>query len=106
MACKPNTIDDITSKFTVKITPLIKRESVYEGINTIIQLLYANMDNLMMTQGGEYHGQIGIITKPTLYTTLMTTEWKTPPDPGVYPRIPTNATVGLREKFNLKMMKE
>ena len=48
------------------------------------------------------HGHIGIIMKPTLYTTIITMVWKNPPDPVYTPTIPTNSTTFIWEQLQLK----
>ena len=102
MAHKPKTTDKITAKFNVKTLPKIEGEPDYEGINEMMQLLYSNTATLPTPQGGGHHRHICIIMKPTLYTTLTTTAWKNPPDPGVHPTIPTNATAALRDQLQLQ----
>ena len=62
---------------------MIKGDPKFEGIDGVMQLIYANMATIWIPQGGGHHGQIGIIMKPMLYTTLSTTAWANLPDPGV-----------------------
>ena len=86
------TIDKIEANFTVNMLPNIEGGTDYEAISRIMQLLYTNMQNLTKPQGGRHHRHIGIIIKPMLYTTLLTTAWEKPPDPGVYPMVTSNVT--------------
>ena len=72
MEHKPNIINEMMAKFTVKTLSLIKGEPNYKGINEMIQLLYTNVATLKTPQWGVNHGQIGSIMKPALYTTLTT----------------------------------
>ena len=68
----------------------------------MMQLLYANVATLMTPQGVGHHGKVDIIMKSKIYTNLTTTAWKNPPDPGVYPTIPTSFTASLQEKLQLQ----
>ena len=83
MTPKSKTIDSTSYQFTVKTLPKIKVEPDYEAINKMMKMMYAIVTNLLVPQGGGYHGHIVIITKPTLYTTFSTTMWGDPLDPGV-----------------------
>ena len=82
--------------------PFIEGDPDYEGINEMIQLLYANVTTLPTPQVGGNHGHIGRIMNPMLYTTLTTTEWTNPPSPVVYPMIPKNTTADLQEQLQLQ----
>ena len=95
MAHKPNTIDNIMTKFNVKTLPTIKVDTKYKGIKKMVQLLYSNAATLPIPQGRGRHGKIGIIMKTTLYITLTTLAWTNLPDLGVYYTITTNFTVAL-----------
>ena len=90
------------SKFNVNTLPTIKLNPNYEGIGKIMHLLYTNLATLPIPQGGEQHGNISIIMKLTLYTTLTNTASKNPPDPGVYPTIAMNSTAYLRYQLQLQ----
>ena len=67
----------------------------------MISLIYAYVTTLLAPQGGLHHGHI-IIMNPTLYTALSTTAWSNPPDPGVYPKIPQNATAAHQDQLQLQ----
>jgi hypothetical protein len=85
-------VDDIMSKFPIKILPTITGEPDYETINHMVQALYGNAASLATTLGGRAHGHIGIIMQQALYTMLTATPYITPIDPGVPPFIPAGAT--------------
>ena len=67
-----------------------------------MQLPYANAATHPIPQGGGHHGKIGIIVKPTLYTNFSITAWNNPPDPGVYPTVPTNSTTSYQDQLKIK----
>ena len=48
------------------------------------------------------HGHISISMNIKIYKTLVTMEWTNPPDTGVYPTIPTNATTALQDQLQLQ----
>ena len=94
---KQKTTNKISAKFNGKTLPKIEVEPEYETINKMMQLLYYNAETLLMPQGGGRHRHIGILIKPTLYTTLSTTAWRNTLDPGRYPMVVTNATTAHQE---------
>ena len=82
MTHKEKTVDKILANLTIKMLPNTKGVPNYKDIKKMMQLLYNNMATLTVTQGGGYHGNIGIIMNTTLYTNLPTTEWTNPPNLG------------------------
>ena len=102
LAHNPKSIDEIMAKFTIKTLPSIELYPNYKSINEIMQLLYSKMTDLPTPQGGGLHGHISIIMNPMIYTTLVTMAYTNPPEPGVYPTIPINTTIALREKLQLQ----
>ena len=91
--------DDIVAKLPVKTLPTIQGEPDYETINQMVQTLYGNAASLSTTSGGGAHGHIGLIMTQALYATLTATPYIAPPDPGVLPYIPPNASVATREQL-------
>ncbi len=75
---KMKSIDRIIAKFAIKNIPKIDGKPDYANLNEMIQALYANTATLSTTLGGGSHGHVGLIMKPTLYTTLTATEWENP----------------------------
>ena len=92
----------IAVKFTIKTTPTIEWDPNYESIKEMIQFLYSNVATLPTTKGGGHHGHIGIIMKPTLYTTLLTTAWTNLPDPGLYPTVTPKSTTAHQYQIQLQ----
>ena len=94
-------VDDIVSKFPVKVLPIIQGEPSYKTINELIQLLYSNAASLPSPLGGGKHGHIGLLMKPTLYDTLAPgNPYVTPDDPGITPDMPEGTfTVAYRQKI-------
>ena len=74
MALKPKAIDETSAKSIIKGLPMIEGNPDYEGINKIMQILYANTSNFPTPQGGGHHRENDIIMKLMLYTTPMTTD--------------------------------
>ena len=104
MVPKLRTIDNIVVKFTVKTPPNIKGEPNHEAINEMMQQIYSNMVTPITPQSGGYHGHIGLITKPTLYTALSNTAWEDPAKPWIYRTVTANTIVAhnykLHQKYN------
>ena len=90
-------VDDVVSKFPIKTIPTIDGEPDYNTINTMMQLLYGNAASLPTILGGVQHGHIGIIMTSKLYTTLATTPYKSPPDPGITPTYAIGASAEIRQ---------
>ena len=59
----------------------------------MMQFLYTNEATLPTSKGGGHNVHIVIIMKPDLYTTLSTMVWMKTTVHGVYPMVPTNATI-------------
>ena len=70
MAVQTHLVDNIVSKFPINSLHRIDGEPRYESLNEMIQMLYANAATLPTMTGGVTHGQIGLIMKPALYSTL------------------------------------
>ena len=102
MKCKPKMINKIAAKFTVKTLPKIKLDPNYEAINKIMPLLITNAATLPTSRGRRNDVHIGIIMKPTIYTTLSTTDWVDPPDLVVYPMFLDNANDTHRDQLQLQ----
>ena len=90
MTRKTKMIGKIVAKFIVNMLPKIKGEPNYGSIKKIMQLLYANIETLLIPQGVGHHGHIRIFMNPTLYNTLSTTVCTNPSNPGIYPTVPTS----------------
>ena len=90
-------VDDIISKFLVKVVPPINRRPDYETIHNIFQCLYRNSATLPNTLRGGGHGHIGIIMKPTLYATVAHTAYVSQYGPGMVPDVPGTVTVTVSE---------
>ena len=89
-------IDEIMAKFTAKTLPLIEGETDYGGINKMMKLLYANVENFLTTHKGGHHRYIVRTMNLEIYTTLTTTVWTKTPKPEVYPMIPMKKTIALQ----------
>ena len=77
MEAKPKTIEERITKFIVKELPQTEGDPNYVGINKMIQGLYGNVAILPTTLGGGRNRHVGLITKETLYATLLQTAWVT-----------------------------
>ena len=95
MSHKPKTINEIMSKCAAKTLLSIERDPDNDIINKMMQLVYADVENLPRSQGGGHRSHIISIMKPTLYKNLTTTTWDNLPNSVVYPTIPTNSTMDL-----------
>ena len=93
MSAKPQSVDDIISKFRIKKLTKIHGEPTYESISKISQELYTNAATLACPNGGGKHGHIGMVMKPALYATLSSTPYEEPNNPGLAPVLdPTRIT--------------
>ena len=94
-------VDDVVSKFPIKIVPTIDGEPDYNTINMMMQLLYGNAAYLPKRLGGVQHGNIGIIMTPQLHTILANTTYYSPPDPGITPNHAIGASAEICQTNSL-----
>ena len=99
-------VDDVVAKFPMKAMPKINQEPDYRNINTMMQLLYGNAASLPTTLGGGQHVHLGIIMTPQLYTTLVSTPYKSPPDPVITPTHATGALAAIQQTYFLEHKEE
>ena len=89
-------MDDIMAKFPLKKIEPIDGEPTYVHINGKVQLLYGNAASLPTPLGDGNHRHIGLIMAPALYTTLSTTSYVFPEDPGITPTYTVGKSVAAR----------
>ena len=82
-----SSIITITPKIQVEVLPNIVGKLVYSSLKMLVQVLYGNDDTLKTKLGGGVHGHIGLIIKPSLYSTLLATQYVPLEAPGTVPVI-------------------
>ena len=95
MSPKPQSVDDIISKFRIKKLTKIQGEPAYKSISKISQELYTNAATLASPNGGGQHGHIGLVMKPALYATLSAILYEDPQNPGLAPVLDPTRIYGM-----------
>ena len=85
-------VEDIMAKFPTRHVNPIRGEPTYDAITTLKGELFANAAVIPTTLGGGQHGHIGLVMNDQLYTTLSTTAFVIPADPGPLPVFSPNIT--------------
>ena len=86
-------VEDFTSAFPTKVTPIVG-EPTYATLKTLKDQLKANATSIPTTLSGGNHGYLGLILSPATYATISPTAFIEPANPGQHPAIPcgTSAT--------------
>eukprot|EP00957_Ditylum_brightwellii_P166379 12665602-Ditylum_brightwellii.AAC.1 len=85
------TPDKIKAKFLHPTLQRIEGEPDYAAINTIMQQLYENTATILLGLGGGAYGHIGLVMKPTLYSSFFVTACNAPSAP-TRATLPCNAS--------------
>ena len=82
---KTPTVDDILTKFPTRHLNPMRGEPNYDAITALKAELFANAAVIPTPLGGGQHGHIGLVMKQQLYSTLSSTPFVLPEDPGPLP---------------------